>query len=692
MIKTISRDISWLSFNARVLQEAADPTVPLKERVKFLGIFSNNRDEFYRVRVASLRRMLQIESKMNMHPEKNPKKILDRIHKLIEGQQNEFEKVWEKVNRELNRNKIFLKTEKQLNTTQKKFILDFYESEISPNIIPLLIENIKKFPNLRDKSIFLGIVMLKKASPADYKYALIEVPVTPVGRFILLPSQPGRQDIMLLEEAIKFNLPAIFNFLGYNVFKAHIFKFTRDAELDIDNSDTAPFIQKLEKGLKNRKKGKPIRLAYDEEIDKGLLEYLMGRFGLSKQDNLIPGGSIHNFRHFMDFPSGVFKGVRSSKRSKPFDHPLLEGKRIWDVIMKKDILLNFPYHSFTPIIDLIREAAFDPDVESIKITCYRLASQSKIINSLINAVRNGKDVVVMMELKARFDEEANLEWKQRLEDVGARVLTGIPDMKVHAKICVIKKRVHKKLMHYGFISTGNMNEKTAKIYGDHCLMTSNPKILSDINRIFNYLENPKSGLHNLSRCKTIILSPHYVRVALLRMIDDEIAYARKGKHAEIILKMNSLADTIMIEKLTEAAKAGVVVKLIVRGIFCMLSENSKFKHRVQAISIVDEYLEHARIFVFHNLGKQKVFISSADLMLRNLDHRIEATCSITNKELKNELIDILKIQLTDNVKARILDNELSNTYVKSRNGKIRSQEETYNYLRNKTYKLEISSN
>lgn len=395
----------------------------------------------------------------------------------------------------------------------------------------------------------------------------------------------------------------------------------------------------------------------------------------------------------MDFPGSVFKGLKTtSKRLKPFEHPLLEGRRIWDVIMHKDILLNYPYHSFTPTIDLIREAAFDPDVVSIKIACYRLASQSKIINSLINAVRNGKEVVVMLELKARFDEEANLDWKQRLEDVGARVLTGIPDMKVHAKICVIKKRVNKKLVHYGFVSTGNVNEKTAKIYGDHCLMTSNVKVMSDVNRIFHYLENPKSGLQNLSKCKTIIPSPHYVRIALLRMIDEEIAYARKGKHAEIILKMNSLADTIMIEKLTEAAKAGVVVKLIVRGIFCMLSENNKFKHPVQAISIVDEYLEHARVFVFHNRGKQKVFISSADWMLRNLDHRIEATCPVTNKELKKELIDILNIQLSDNVKARILDNDLSNHYVKSKNGKVRSQEETYNYLRNKTYKVEVSSN
>lgn len=684
MLKTIPRDISWLSFNARVLQEAADHTVPLKERVKFLGIFSNNRDEFFRVRVASLKRMLRIETKLHMHPEKNPQKILNRIQELIAQQQDEFERVWQNILTELNLKNIFIKNEKQLTPIQKKFIRNFYDNEISPNIIPLMIETINTFPELRDKSIFLGVVMSKKENPTDQKYAIIEVPVTVVGRFILLPSAKGKQDIMLLEDAIKFNLPNIFSFLGYTNYKAHIFKFTRDAELDIDNLDTTSIVQKLEKGLKNRKKGKPIRLTYDENIEKGLLDYLIKRFGLSKQDNLIPGGSIHNFRHFMDFPGEVFKD--KAKRKAPFEHPLLVNNRICDIIAQKDILLNYPYHSFTPTIDLIREAAFDPEVVSIKIACYRLASQSKIINALINAVRNGKEVIVMMELKARFDEEANLMWKQRLEDVGAKVLTGIPNMKVHAKICIIKKKIKNKIFHYGFVSTGNVNEKTAKIYGDHCLLTSNAKIMADINRIFNYLINPKIGSHFLAKCKTLIPSPHIIRTKLIQLINQEIEQAKKGKHAEIILKMNSLADSIMIEKLHEAAKAGVIVKLIVRGIFCMLSENSKFKHPIKAISIVDEYLEHARVFVFHNKGNQKVFISSADWMLRNIEHRIEATCPVSNKALKKELIDILNIQLNDNVKARILNNSLSNEYVKSKNGKLRSQEETYNYLINKTYK------
>lgn len=685
MLKLIPRDISWLSFNERVLQEASDHTVPLKERVKFLGIFSNNRDEFFRVRVASLKRMLQIETKMKMHSEKNPQKILDDVQRINAAHQAAFEQVWSEVLTEMNNQHIFLKNDKQLNAEQKKFILDFFDNEVSANIVPLMVENIRKFPNLRDKSIFLGVVMAKSSDKANRKYAIIEVPVTAVGsRFIVLPSKEGTHDIMLLEDAIKFNLPDIFSFMGYDEFQAHIFKFTRDAELDIDNSDTTTIIQKLEKGLKNRKKGKPIRLTYDENIDAGFLEYLLARLGLTKKDNLTAGGSIHNFRHFMDFPSQVF--THKAKRKQPFTHPLLQDERVGDVLMKRDVLLNFPYHSFSPVVDMIREAAFDPDVVSIKIACYRLASQSKIINALVNAVRNGKEVTVMMELKARFDEEANLQWQQVLADIGAKVLTGIQDMKVHAKICVIKKRIKNKTHHYGFVSTGNVNEKTARLYGDHCLLTSNRFIMADVNRIFNFLEKPDTGFHFLEKCKTLIPSPGFIRTELNKLIEAEITAARKGHSAEIILKMNSMADAKLIEKLTEAAKAGVVIKLIVRGIFCMQSESKKFKEPIKAISIIDEYLEHARVWVFHNRGDQKVYISSADWMIRNIEHRVEATCPIKNEELKQELIDILNIQLKDNTKARILNNELNNEYVKKKNNEeVRSQEEIYNYLANKSY-------
>jgi polyphosphate kinase len=682
--KTIARDISWLSFNARVLQEAADPNVPLRERIRFLGIFSNNLDEFFRVRVATLRRMIQFGNKAKMHLENNPQEIIDEIQMTVLNQQGEFNRIWEEVKKELDQQKIYLRTEKELNHEQQEFVKNYFEEEVSSDVIPLMIENIQGFPALRDKSIYLAVVMWKKESALKRKYALIEVPSRALGRFTILPTpSPDEHHLILLEDIIRFNLPDIFSYFGYDQYQSHVFKVTRDAEIDIDEDVSTSIIQKIEKGLKNRRKAKPVRFVYDREMDPGLLEFLVRRLNLTKRDNLIPGGRIHNFRHFMDFPEQVF--VDKRQRKKPFDHPLLSVRRVSDVIMEKDILLHFPYHSFLPLIDLIREAAFDPDVTSIKITCYRLGPQSKIINALINAVRNGKDVVVMLELRARFEEEANIEWKNRLEEEGAKVLTEIPDMKIHSKICVIRKKTKdNNTILYGFVSTGNLNEKTSKVYGDHCLLTSNQKIMTDVNRMFNYLEQPKTGMNFLRDCKVVLPSPHFAKKEMMRLIEDEIKQARKKKPAAITLKMNSLADEEMIQKLYEAAKAGVQLKLIIRGIFCMYSEDKKYEKPIRAISIVDEYLEHARVWVFHNRGKEKVYLSSADWMLRNMEHRVEATCPVWNEELQRELKEILNIQLQDNVKARWLDNLLSNEYVRTTRKKIRSQVEIYNYLFKKT--------
>jgi polyphosphate kinase len=686
--KTIPRDISWLSFNARVLQEAADPSVPLRERIRFLGIFSNNLDEFFRVRVAALNRMVEFgnkKDKINMHLENNPEKILEGIQMNVLNQQSEFNRIWEGIFEELKKEKIFLVTEKELNKEQQEFVRRHYEDEVSANVIPLMIESISNFPFLRDKSIYLGVMMWKKDSLLKRKYSLIEIPSRVLGRFIILPSpSPDEHYIILLEDVIRFNLPDIFSYFGYDQYQSNIFKVTRDAEIDMDTDVATSLIQKIEKGLKNRRKGKPVRFVYDREMDAGLLEYLIRRMNLAKRDNLIPGGRIHNFRHFMDFPEKVFKEQKKKRNS--IDHPLLTERRVSDVIMERDVMLHFPYHYFNPVIDLLREAAIDPAVTSIRITGYRLAEQSRIINALINAVRNGKQVTVMLELSARFDEEANLEWKERLEDEGVKVLIGIPNMKVHAKLCIIKKRVNDRSTQYGFVSTGNLNEKTARLYADHCLLTSNQKIMADVNRIFNYLEQPKTGEHWLRQCKTIVPSPVGMRKFVSKLIRHEIRNAKRKKPAQITLKMNSLSDEELIEQLSEAAKAGVEVRLIVRGIFCMFSESSKFKKKINAISIIDEYLEHARVWVFHNGGKEKVYISSADWMVRNIDHRVEATCPVTEESVKQELIDILNIQLSDSVKARVLNNELNNEYVKGGKGKkkIRSQIETYQYLYKKT--------
>lgn len=683
--KTIARDISWLSFNGRVLQEAADPTVPLRERIRFLGIFSNNMDEFFRVRVATLKRMSEYsgKSKMNMHLEVSPEKILNDINSIVLEQQEEFDKIWESIRKELEKEKIFLITENDLDKNQQQFIQTYFEEEIRSNIIPLMVESIPQFPFLRDKSIYLGVVLSRKDGSMKRKYALIEVPSKVLGRFVLLPAPAlDEHPIILLEDIIRYNLRNIFAYFGYDSYDSWVFKVTRDAEIDIDNDISTTLIQKIEKGLKNRRKGKPVRFVYDKEMDNGLLEYIIKRLNLARKGNLIPGGRIHNFRHFIDFPD-VFHKI--GQRKKPFTHPLLvKTPRVTDVVLEQDVMLHFPYHSFNPIIDMLREAAIDPNVTMIKITCYRLATNSKIINALINAVRNGKHVTVMLELRARFDEEANLEWKERLEDEGVKVLIGIPNVKIHAKICLIKKRINNFTIHYGFVSTGNLNEKTARVYGDHCLLTSDRHIMADVNRIFNYLEKWKEGPTPLKACKTLIPCPSGLRRELMRMISRETKLAREKKPAAITLKMNSLSDEELIDKLYDAARAGVEIKLIIRGIFCMFSENSRFIKPVKAISIIDEYLEHARVFIFHNGGKEKVYISSADWMVRNLDHRVEVTCPVLDESITQELKKILDIQLSDNVKARWLDNELLNKYKRDPSeAKVRSQIDIYNYLYNK---------
>ena len=683
--KTITRDISWLSFNNRVLQEAADDTVPLRERIRFLGIFSNNLDEFFRVRVATLKKMTELGSKSKMHLEQKPENILLEIEERVNTQQIEFERIWKEIQKELTKQKIHLVSEKKLNSLQQKFVLDYFNEEVRSYIVPLMIENIQTFPVLNDKSIYLACKLSRKDNSISQRFALVSVPARHLSRFIILPSKNDEQYIILLEDVIRFCLPNIFSFFNYDEFSGHLIKLTRDAEIDIDNDISTSLIQKIERGLKIRKRGKPVRFVFDKDIDIALLTYLVKRLGLSLKENLIPGGRIHNFKDFINFPESVFE--QKNLRKKPFTHPILKNtSSVTNVIFKNDVLLNFPYHSFDSVIDLLREAAIDPEVTSIKIACYRLASRSKVINALTNAVRNGKLVTVVLELRARFDEEANLMWKLHLEEAGVKVILGSPNQKVHAKICLIKKRVDNITTHYGFVSTGNLNEKTAVAYGDHCLLTSDRKIMADVNRMFTYLENPKTRIGMLNACKTLMVCPTGMRRQLILLINREIKNAKHKKKASIIIKLNSLSDEQLILKLEEAAKAGVEVKMIIRGICGMFTENKKFKKTVQAVSIIDEYLEHARVMIFHNSGEEKVFISSADWMVRNIDHRVECACPILETKIKNEIIDIIKIQLRDNVKSRILDNDLSNQYVNPRNkAKVRSQVETYNYLHNKKY-------
>lgn len=683
---TIIRDLSWLAFNARVLQEANDTSNHIHDRLRFLGIFSNNLDEFFRVRVAALSRMVLLGKEAKMHLEANPDKILKKIQQTVIAQQEEFDIIFSNIIDELGKKGVLIKNEHHLSKNQKEFVKKYFEQKVRTQIIPLMIETIPHTPLLRDKSIYLACVLGSTKNSMLQRYALIEIPTKVLPRFVILPSEENSTDIILLEDIIRYNLPSLFAPFGFNKFMGYIIKVTRDAELDIDNEVNTNLIDELEKGLKNRKKGRATRFVYDRLIDTRLLSYLTKRIGITKKDNMIPGGRIHNFKDFIDFPYTIFTDI--IHRPQAFVHPLLrQPLRIMEVLEKRDVMLHFPYHSFDSIIDLLREAAIDPNVQSIRITCYRLAKNSKIVNALINAVRNGKEVTVMLELRARFDEEANMRWKEQLDEEGVKVILGKPDMKVHAKICVIKKREFNKIKHYGFVSTGNLNENTATYYGDHCLLTTNRSIIADINRVFDYLENvPKKGV-GLQLCKTLPVAPLNMRNAFLALIDKEIRLHKKSKKGSIIIKLNSLVDKILIEKLYAAAKAGVDIKMVIRGICSAYTEQKMFKSHMRAISIIDDYLEHARVFIFDNGGKPQVFISSADWMVRNLDHRVEVACPIYNLEIQKELTDIMNIQLAENVKGRKLDNEQSNQYVPQEDGEevVRSQVAIYKYLRNKKY-------
>lgn len=679
----ISRDISWLSFNARVLQEANDPTLPLKERIRFLAIFSNNQDEFFRVRVAVLKKLIKFNDKKNkMYLGKNPQKILESIHGIILRQQDEFNRIWKRISIELKKEKIFLIDDKHLTAKQKVFVRDFFEREISPSIIPLFIEDMSQLPSFGDDHIFLGIVMQKNQEPLDKRFAVIQIPTNSHSRFVILPSSSSVQNIMLLEDVIRFNLSSIFSHLGYTHFEAHMFKVTKDAEIGIDQDVSTTFIQKIEMGVKNRRKAVAIRFLYDKRMNAELLELLIRKFNLTHRDSIIPGGAIRNFRDFIAFPATL---PDLQPRQLPFKPPALaKSLRVCDVILRQDILLHFPYHSFISVIDLLREAAMDPDVKSIKITAYRLAHNSKICNALIYAARNGKQVHVVLELRASFNEQANLDWKAKLEEEGVKVFVGIPNIKVHAKICVIKKQIGKQTVQFGFVGTGNLNEETALGYTDHLLMTSNREMMADLNRIFKVLENPgATWRRRLGACKTLIISPVNMRQSLLSMIDREMKCARSGVPAKIIINLNSLSDRKLIKKLYAAAKVGVEVKLIIRGIFCVQIDQPEFVRPMTAISIVDKYLEHSRIWLFHNAGHEDIYISSADWRLRNLDYRLEVAVPIKDKGLKNELKHILKVKLSDNVKARVLDNALSNHYVPSVGARVHSQRAIYSYLKRK---------
>jgi polyphosphate kinase len=676
----INREISWLSFNERVLQEAADKTTPLLERLKFLGIFSNNRDEFYRVRVATVKRLAKIGKKAIAVYEEDPKDLLIRLQRKVIEQQNRFENIYQEILVELAAKNVFIINEKQLTSTQRIFVSEYFTNELVSNLFPVMIDDTKEFPYMKDKASYLFLKLVPSQSTRRNRYALIEIPSTVISRFVILPHHGRKHYIMLVDDVIRYNTDQIFEVFGYRTAEAYNIKLTRDAELDIDNDVSKSMIEKVSKSVKARKQGQPVRFVYDAAMPDDMLKYIMKKLGMDKKDNAIPGGRYHNFKNFIDFPD-------LGEKELVYNHPpRLQHKDLKDisfttlrVIKQKDILLHYPYHSYNHIITLLREASIDPTVESIKITLYRVADSSKIANALINAVKNGKKVTVLVELQARFDEENNIYWGNKLQEEGARVIYGVPGLKVHSKLFVVTAREGGKEVNYAHIGTGNFNEKTSRVYTDFSLLTSNKEIAADLLKVFEFYENN----FKIQSFKHLLVAPFFMRNEFITLIDKEIKHAKAHKPAEILLKMNSLVDKEMIGKLYEASRAGVKVTLIIRGACSLVTEMEGWSDNIRAYSIVDKYLEHSRIFIFHNNGQEKIFISSADWMSRNLDNRSEVAVPIYSEEIRRQIRDIIHIQLSGNTKVRILDRKQENLYKKAKPGekKVRVQDEIYNYLK-----------
>lgn len=679
-IPHINREISWLSFNERVLQEASDPSTPLIERLKFLGIFSNNRDEFYRVRVATINRLTKLGKKAIDIYGDDPKELLQKLQRKVIEQQQNFEEIYQELLHELAKQNVFIINEKQLNQNQQQYVKDYFHNQVETNLFPIMVDENKPFPYMKDKSGYLFVRLISTVQKQKNKYALIEIPSRTTSRFIILPQEKNKKYIILLDDVIRYNVHEMFSVFGYTTKEAINIKLTRDAELDIDQDVSKSMLEKISKGVKDRKKGQPVRFVYDSTMSKEMLAFIMKKLGMDKKDNAIPGGRYHNFKDFIGFPN-IGEKKLMYEHPRPLNHKYLYhiNTSILNVIKQKDILLHYPYHTYDHTITLLREASIDPTVESIKITLYRVADSSKIANALVNAIKNGKKVTVLVELQARFDEENNIYWANKLQEEGATVIYGVPGLKVHSKLFLITTRVRGKEIKYAHIGTGNFNEKTARIYTDFSLLTADKNITDEISSVFDfYANNFKTGVY-----KHLAVAPFFMRQTFVNLIDKEISNAKAGKKASMILKMNSLVDKDMIEKLYEASQAGVQITLIVRGICSLVTEIAGYSDNIKAYSIVDKYLEHARVFIFANGGNEKIYITSADWMSRNLDSRSEVAVPILDADVKKQIKDIINIQLSGNTKVRILDRLQQNLYKKAKPGerKIRVQDEIYNYLK-----------
>jgi polyphosphate kinase len=669
----INREISWLQFNARVLQEAQDETVPLIERLRFLGIFSNNLDEFFKVRYATVKRIVDAgKAGKNQLGGIKAKELLEIITQIVINQQSESLEILNTIGEKLKEENIHIIDETQIDDAQHDFIKQYFIRTVSPALVTIILNDSVLLPNLKDSAAYLAVKMTMEGD--QNQFALIEIPKS-VNRFVKLPKQGDKNYIILVDDLLRHCLSDIFNIFDYKSISAHMIKITRDGELDFESDLSKSFIEKISDSVKHRQIGEPVRFVYDKTIEQDTLQYLMSKMGIDDTDSIIPGGRYHNRRDYMQFPGlGRQDLVYDKIEPLPIKGLSLQDS-IFKAIAKKDYLLYAPYQTFSYVVKFLREAALDPKVRTIKITIYRLAEISHIASSLINAAINGKSVTVSIELRARFDEQANIDYAQQMEEEGVNLIFGVAGLKVHSKMCVIEREEGKKMKRYGFISTGNFNESTAKIYTDHTLFTADQKILKDVNKIFSFFETN----YKINTYKHLIVSPHYTQKAVFKLIDNEIENVKQGKEGIIRLKMNSISSYPMVDKLYEASRQGVKIQMIVRGLCCLIPGVKGMSENIEVISVIDKFLEHSRLYIFGNDGDTKLYLSSADWMTRNIENRVEVSCPIYDEDIKNEIIDTFNICWNDNVKARMLNESQENEYRVNNKEKVRSQFAIYDY-------------
>lgn len=671
----VPRELSWLSFNARVLQEAADEKAPEIQRLRYLGIFSNNLDEFFRVRVAEVRRLITVSSG---NARQGAKDLLGAIQAEVVAQQRDFERVYASVMEALQARRIYLINERQLEPNQAQFVQDFFTKTVLPELDPILFNEGSPIPVLNDECLYLAVQI---NGGKKQRVAVVEVPTDRMNRFVEIPRRKGKSGrvFIALDNVIRACLPQMFRgVLAIDSAEAYCFKFSRDAELELDVGIMESLIEKMASSLKQRQKADAVRFVYDADMPTSLLDFLGSKFSLGKYDSLIPGGRYHNSKDFMAFPN---VGPRYLELRPLGNVPVSrvdEAENILAAIRSKDVLLYYPYHSFDYLIDLLKTAAVDPDVDNIKICLYRVASDSRVVDALLSAVHNGKRVMAVVELAARFDEQANINWAQRLTEGGIEVKFGVPGLKVHSKLLLIQRREEGQQRFYTHIGTGNFNEKTSRLYTDFSLMTYDQDLGREVFDVFDFLQ------YNYRRpqYQHLLVSPHSSRPGLTEMIEGEIANARKGLRAAMTLKCNNLVDRELVMKLYEASDAGVEIRLIIRGMCSLQPGVRGISENIEAISVVDRYLEHPRVYVFYNAGKPRYYIGSADLMTRNLDYRVEVLCPIYDDDAKATIQDVLDIQWHDNVRARVIDKAQSNEFVprKAKSAAIRSQEAIHSFL------------